>query len=154
MTLPAAGWFPDPRDAGRLRWWDGHAWGAATRPLPDGRPGPVLPVVVAPTGPAFSVRAGPVDHRAWAYGAGTSRRLSVVAIVAVVLAVASPVWNPLGALSVLATVVGIVALVRPGVTGRWRVLARSLACSALVLAVATGIVAALALADHLGSLAR
>ena len=24
--LPAAGWFADPHDAARLRWWDGSAW--------------------------------------------------------------------------------------------------------------------------------
>lgn len=34
MTLPAAGWFPDPQDAQRLRWWDGRTWGSATQPAP------------------------------------------------------------------------------------------------------------------------
>ncbi|WP_281265734.1 hypothetical protein [Curtobacterium sp. 9128] len=98
--------------------------------------------MVAPTGPAFSVRTGTVEHRAWAYGAGTSRKLCAFAISAVLLAVASLLLNPYGVLSVPAVVAGAIGIVRPGATGRWRVLARSLAASALVLAVATGIIAA------------
>ncbi len=27
---PAAGWYPDPTDGGRLRWWDGTRWSAPT----------------------------------------------------------------------------------------------------------------------------
>jgi len=25
-SLPAAGWYPDPADATRIRWWDGQTW--------------------------------------------------------------------------------------------------------------------------------
>lgn len=25
-TQPEAGWYPDPADPARLRWWDGAAW--------------------------------------------------------------------------------------------------------------------------------
>ncbi|MFJ3385915.1 MULTISPECIES: DUF2510 domain-containing protein [unclassified Curtobacterium] len=141
MTLPAAGWFPDPRDAGRLRWWDGHAWSDATRVLPVRPTEPVVPIVVTPTGPSFSVRTPSVESRTWAYGAATSRRLCAFAVSAVLLAGASLVLNPFGAFSVLALVAGAIGVVRPGATGRWRVLARSLAASAFVVALATGIVA-------------
>ena len=26
---PQAGWYPDPSDASRRRYWDGHTWGPA-----------------------------------------------------------------------------------------------------------------------------
>ena len=140
MTLPAAGWFPDPQEAHRLRWWDGHAWGEATRVLPD-RTEPVVPVVVAPVGPSFSVEGTSVHARSWASGS-TVRRICVVAFAAVLLAALSVVWNPDGLASAAALVAGVVAVVRPGSTDGWRVLSRSAAASALVVAVATGAVAA------------
>jgi hypothetical protein len=36
MSAPIAGWYPDPQDATRLRWWDGVRWGAlAPEPAPS-----------------------------------------------------------------------------------------------------------------------
>ena len=140
MTLPAAGWFPDPQDPTRLRWWDGRAWGAATRVLPD-RSEPVVPVVVAPVGPSFSVQTTAVHPRSWSSG-GAAQRFSVFAFAAVLLAVASMVVNPWAACSGAAVLAAVVGILHPGATGGWRVLARSLSASALVLAVATGAVAA------------
>jgi hypothetical protein len=116
VTLPAAGWFPDPRDTARLRWWDGRAWGESTRPLPSRPVEAVRPIVVTPTGPAFS-------------------------FLAVLLAVVSVALNPWGACSVLGFAAGVAGLVHPNATGAWRPVARSLAASAMVLALATGVVA-------------
>lgn len=141
MTLPAAGWFPDPQDASRLRWWDGHAWGAATRVLPSAQE-PVMPIVIAPVGPSFSVHTASIHTHAWASGGAPDRRLCVFTVLAVLLALTSILANPLGACSALAIVCGLVGVVRPGATGGWRVLARSAAASAVVVAVATGAVAA------------
>jgi len=148
VTLPAAGWFPDPRDAGRLRWWDGRAWGEATRVLPQLQVEPVVPILVTPTGPSFSVHTSPVEHRAWAYGASTSRRVCPFAISALLFAITSIALNPFGVFSVLAVAAGVIGVAHPGATGRWRVLARSLASSALVVAIATAIIAAVALIEH------
>ncbi len=100
----------------------------------------MAPVVAAPTGPSFSVTTPPAERRTWAYGAATSRRLCAFAVSAAVLAIASVVVDPWGAFSVLAIVAGVVGVVRPGATGRWRVLARSVAVSAIVVALATGLV--------------
>ncbi len=37
-SAPAAGWFPDPRNRGFLRWWDGQMWtGYSMRAPPRGR---------------------------------------------------------------------------------------------------------------------
>jgi hypothetical protein len=58
MDAPA-GWYPDPRDPRRIRWWDGDGWTETTQPAPTGavptpavataepaRRSPVLPLVV------------------------------------------------------------------------------------------------------------
>ncbi|WP_186377179.1 DUF2510 domain-containing protein [Curtobacterium pusillum] len=140
MTLPAAGWFPDPQDASRLRWWDGRTWGAATRALPS-RAEPVSPVVVAPVGPSFSVQPTVIRSRSWASG-GSVHRLSAFASLAVLFAAVSVVANPWGVCSAVGALVGVLGVVKPGATGGWRVLARSASASAVVLAVATGAVAA------------
>jgi hypothetical protein len=118
VTLPAAGWFPDPQDASRLRWWDGRAWGAATRVLPS-RTEPIVPVVVAPVGPSFSVQPAAIRTRSWASGGSGVHRFSA-----------------------FSTLAGLLGVVWPGATGGWRVLARSASASALVLGVATAAVAA------------
>lgn len=144
MTLPAAGWFPDPQDTARLRWWDGHAWSEATRVLPREAPDPIVSVLTAmPAGPAFSVEASAraVEARSWAYGS-TDRRVCVFAVLAVVAAIVSLVLNPWGLCSLLGIAAGLIALVRPGATGPWRVVGQSIGASALVLAVATGVVVA------------
>ncbi|WP_221850914.1 DUF2510 domain-containing protein [Curtobacterium herbarum] len=144
MTLPAAGWFPDPQDTARLRWWDGHAWGEATRVRPLEAPAPVVPVLAAmPAGPAFSVEASTpvVEAHSWAYGS-SDRRVCLFAVLAVVAAIVSLVVNPWGLASLFGIAAGLVALVRPGATGPWRVVGQSIGASALVLAVATGVVVA------------
>ena len=141
MTLPAAGWFPDPRETARLRWWDGHAWGEATRPLPSRPVEAVRPIVVTPTGPAFSVLAHPAESRTWAYGVGAAQRFCALTFLAVVLAVVSLALNPWGACSVLGFAAGLAGLVHPNATGPWRPVARSLSASAMVVALATGVVA-------------
>ncbi|GGL12346.1 hypothetical protein JOE58_002053 [Curtobacterium luteum] len=141
MTLPAAGWFPDPQDASRLRWWDGRTWGEGTRALPA-RAEAVLPVAVAPVGPSFSVGTAAARTRPWASGAGTARRLCAVTLVAAIAAVASVVVNPFGLCSLVALLAGLFAVIAPRATGGWRVLSRSIAASALVVAVSTAAVAA------------
>jgi hypothetical protein len=141
VTLPAAGWFPDPQDATRLRWWDGRTWGAATRVLPS-RSEPVVPVVVAPAGPSFSVQPSVTRTTSWASGTSAVHRVSVFSTLAVLLAAVSVVCNPWGVCSAVALSTGVIGMFRPGATGGWRVLARSASASALVVAVATAAVAA------------
>ena len=38
--LPAAGWHPDPEQAGTLRYWDGQTWTDQRAPMPPGYTGP------------------------------------------------------------------------------------------------------------------
>ena len=59
MTPTPAGWYPDPSEAARLRFWDGEVWTEQTRPgQPDavGMPQPAPgPWTAAPSGPAATV---------------------------------------------------------------------------------------------------
>jgi hypothetical protein len=48
----SAGWYPDPRDSARRRYWDGAHWAALTQPpsiAPRGTSGP--PVLGSPENP-------------------------------------------------------------------------------------------------------
>ncbi|MFN8035827.1 MAG: DUF2510 domain-containing protein [Acidimicrobiia bacterium] len=37
---PTSGWYPDPTDSTRERWWDGHAWTNTVRRAEPRRSGP------------------------------------------------------------------------------------------------------------------
>lgn len=69
---PPAGWYPDPSDVRRRRWWDGVSWSSQTSPVP-GAPGaqpqtlvhaespapaavPAQPYAMAATGSALAYR--------------------------------------------------------------------------------------------------
>lgn len=47
-----AGWYADPNDAARLRWWDGMNWQDHFAPAP-----PAMPVATPPVGPAANIPA-------------------------------------------------------------------------------------------------
>jgi hypothetical protein len=55
-----AGWYPDPRDPRRIRWWDGAAWTEHTAPQPEGS-GPYPSA--APEQPYAAVVAEPAPDR-------------------------------------------------------------------------------------------
>ena len=63
----AAGWYPDPAGPGQLRWWDGWAWTAATRPFAPARP---------PIGPSPPSASADLDAER---GAGRTAAGAVVA---------------------------------------------------------------------------
>ena len=61
--MPEAGWYDDPEDATRLRYWDGAAWTDAFQPRPATPPPPppagMAPPGSPPPGPAPGPAAGP-----------------------------------------------------------------------------------------------
>jgi hypothetical protein len=166
VTLPAAGWFPDPQDRTKLRWWDGRTWAGSTKPAPRVvSDTPVIRAVDAEVSaaPSFSVATAgatsAVRPQAWAYGSGivpvgTVKWFSVWAWGAIMFATASVFMNPYGVLSALGVAFGVVGLIAPTTTGGWRVAARSVAISATVLGVATGAIEANAAFGVVDALAR
>ncbi|MBO3748260.1 DUF2510 domain-containing protein [Streptosporangiaceae bacterium NEAU-GS5] len=49
MTNTPAGWYPDPYDPRRLRWWDGSQWTDSTHPLEQGAEQTVQAPETSPT---------------------------------------------------------------------------------------------------------
>ncbi|MEN0103355.1 MAG: DUF2510 domain-containing protein [Curtobacterium sp.] len=56
MTLPIAGWYPDPQDPSRTRWWDGARWGQLA-------PAPQLATAAAPVYEAPPRPPAPSEYR-------------------------------------------------------------------------------------------
>lgn len=53
-SLPPAGWYPDPADPSRTRWWDGQAWHEAAAPAAPAAPnGPVAPNSLAASSESY-----------------------------------------------------------------------------------------------------
>ena len=62
---PQAGWYADPTDPASVRWWDGAAWSAQTRPVPRelamaGSATPSSPAAIPATSPGTSPVTSPV----------------------------------------------------------------------------------------------
>jgi hypothetical protein len=60
---PRAGWYDDPRQPGRLRWWDGERWTDHTEARPESpqSPQPSQPNIDAMLAAAASARHGGTD---------------------------------------------------------------------------------------------
>lgn len=79
---PAQGWYPDPNDASRLRWWDGTAWtdhthGGEGAGVEQAQPAAQAQTAAAQAAPAAASTTGPggiVSNPAPAAGAAGSRR--------------------------------------------------------------------------------
>lgn len=73
-ALPPAGWYPDPGDASRERWWDGKAWAEHVRQSQNAAPvaPPPAPVAPSPSTPAPHAPVSAPWVRADPAGAPTS----------------------------------------------------------------------------------
>lgn len=65
MSRPPEGWYPDPQDGARQRWWDGQAWTARVRADAHGAPpmGSPPPEAGRSVPPASTTGDGPSNSR-------------------------------------------------------------------------------------------
>ncbi|WP_426593395.1 DUF2510 domain-containing protein [Cellulomonas sp. McL0617] len=57
MNTTPQGWYRDPADQSRVRWFDGQAWTASSRPAPEPGSAPLPPPAADATGAAAQARA-------------------------------------------------------------------------------------------------
>lgn len=129
MTAPDAGWYPDPADALRVRWWSGAAWTEHVRPHPE-RVVPVPPSPPAtlaqsatPAQPAYKVPATPITRPGAASAAAARplgradrerqmRRNNPFAYTGLLLALIAFLINPFAIPSLLGTVFSAIGIAR------------------------------------------
>ena len=92
MSIQGEGWYADPHDARRLRWWDGTAWTTHTHD----------PAAAAPSAPVPSGRLRPALGEGWARLAVAVQVALVVTMVVAVYVIVSDrviidVWRRLAA---------------------------------------------------------
>lgn len=87
---PGPDWYPDPSTPGQLRFWDGTAWTAHTKPVPK----PPVPVVPPPataqqahSEPALGVHVIPAEKKLSTRAAGVGMIGVLLLGIGVVLAI-------------------------------------------------------------------
>lgn len=156
MTLPVAGYYPDPEDGSRLRWWDGTRWGAVM-PVPAAPSAPVVgPTprgadvrapqwVAAPRPPAPSeyrpvgVDATPLrGRRAHVERDRQTRAANPFGYAGLALAIVALLFNLFAVPSILAVVFGAIGLSRAGQLTGHRVTGFGVSLAAVILGLVSG----------------
>ena len=144
MTLPIAGWYPDPQNPNGTRWWDGARWGA---------PGPERAVTTAPSSweaaprpPAPSeYRRGPSDpplsgRKARVERNRATRAANPFGYAGLVLALIAFIFNVFAVPGILGIVFGAIGLARAGQLTGSRVTGFGVSLAAIILGlVASGL---------------
>ncbi|CAN5619240.1 hypothetical protein BH10ACT11_BH10ACT11_16940 [soil metagenome] len=88
-NTPVAGWYEDPYDAAKIRYWSGSVWTDAAQPLPPAPPAVATPAATAPPDASSPAAAFiPPELRAPADDPQRAKIVTAVAVAAVVLVVA------------------------------------------------------------------
>ena len=145
MTLPIAGWYPDPEDPARLRWWDGIRWGAlAPQHQAPTQFVPTPEFERSPRPPAPSeYRVGVVDppltgRRAQIAKDRATRSANPFGYAGLVLSLIAFIFNLLAIPSILGVVFGAIGLARAGQLTGQRITGFGVSLAAIILGLATG----------------
>lgn len=144
MTLPVAGWYDDPQDATRLRWWDGVRWGAVA---PE--PKPVVQGATVPTWELPSRPPAPSEYRvvheeplrgrmARVARDRATRAANPFGYAGLVLALVAFIFNLLAIPSILGVVFGAIGLARASQLTGQRVTGFGVSIAAIMLGLIAG----------------
>lgn len=143
MSLPIAGWYQDPQDPNRTRWWDGVRWGQLA-PAPEIVPSfPSASVEQAPRPPAPSeyrpvsvsepiLRGG----KARAAKDRATRAANPFGWTGLVLALIAFILNVFAIPGILGLVFGAIGLARAGQLSGQRITGFGVSLAAVVVGVA------------------
>ncbi|MFK4482875.1 MULTISPECIES: DUF2510 domain-containing protein [unclassified Curtobacterium] len=140
MTLPIAGWYPDPQDSNRTRWWDGARWGAlapqpaAAVPTPQWEPAPRPP---APSEYRAAVTEQPLRGRKARIAKDrATRAANPFGYAGLVLALLGFIVNVFAIPGVLGIVFGAIGLARAGQLTGQRITGFGVSLAAVILGLA------------------
>ncbi|ROP65344.1 DUF2510 domain-containing protein [Curtobacterium sp. PhB115] len=136
MTLPIAGWYPDPQDPNRTRWWDGARWGAPA-PQPAPVPAPVWEQVPRPPAPSEYrpvVSEPPLRGRqARVAEDRATRAANPYGYAGLVLALIGFLFNVFAIPGILGIVFGVIGLARAGQLTGQRITGFGVSLAAVIL---------------------
>lgn len=144
MTLPVAGWYEDPQDATRLRWWDGVRWGAIApepRPVVHGATAPTWNLPPRPPAPSEYrvVHEEPLRGRkARVARDRATRAANPFGYAGLVLALVAFIFDLMAIPSILGVVFGAVGLARASQLTGQRVTGFGVSVAAIVLGLIAG----------------
>ena len=134
----ASGWYPDPADAQRVRWWDGSRWTEHTQPIESAPTPPYVPFAGVEHSRNRDPQATATGRKGRVERDREIRRNNGFAYTGLVLALVSLIVNPFAVLSVLAIIFSSIGIARAGaLEGRSAVTGRGTAIAGLVIGIAT-----------------
>ena len=111
MTLPPPGWYPDPEQPTRKRWWSGDTWTARTddttptAPAPAPEPSGYVPMPFHPAAPEERVAPRAVGTKS-----SRAKQANFPSWVGLVIGALSILYNPFALVSLPAVLVSLFGL--------------------------------------------